>query len=159
MIVLGYIGDHAKDAWTVRLGWALTRLVQRGKFSRCTHVEAVHAIHANGTVDIASASVRDEGVRLKKNVRLNAEKWIAIDVPSWDVADSQVLLDKTAGSQYDWRGAASSALIFLGQSETRWFCNEWVGDPYIVDSYALGPAQFMALALSMPGARIINVPQ
>ncbi len=159
MIILGYIGDHAKDTWTVRLGWALTRLVQRGKFSCCTHVEAVHAIHPNGTVDIASATLREGGVRLKKNVRLQSGNWIAVDVPGWDVADSQELLEKTAGSQYDWRGAASSALIFLGQSEARWFCNEWVGDPYIVDSYALGPAQFMALALSIPGARIINLPQ
>jgi hypothetical protein len=159
MIVLGYIGDHSKDSWTVRLGWALTRLVQRGKFSKVSHVEAVHAVHANGAVDIASASVRDEGVRVKKNVRLNAEKWVAIDVPGWDVADSQDLFERTSGSQYDWRGAASSALIFLGQSGSRWFCNEWVGYPFIVDSYALGPAQFMALALSMPGAKIIPVPQ
>jgi hypothetical protein len=43
MIVLDYIGNHSKDTIPVRLGWALTRLVQRGEYQRVTHTEAVHA--------------------------------------------------------------------------------------------------------------------
>lgn len=100
MIILGYVGNHAQDSLAVRLGWAATRLVQRGQFARVTHVEG-----------------------------------------------------------YDTRGAL--ATVFLsGQDADRWFCNEIVGASVgLVSPDIFGPAQFMALALSMPGARLVPVPQ
>lgn len=154
MITAHYIGTHRQDTLSVRAGWAITRLAQRGTYAQVTHSEAVHATHSDGTMDIASSSLRDGGVRLKKRVRLSPGNWLLIDVPGWDLARSQELLDRTAGSPYDLRGAASSALIVLGQSPSRWFCNEWVGAPWLPDSYIFGPAQFAALCASQPGATV-----
>lgn len=61
-----YIGNHTKDNPSVRLGWWLTRLVQKGEFSDVTHVEAILAEHEDGSVTIGSASIRDGGVRTKR---------------------------------------------------------------------------------------------
>jgi len=157
MKTLHYIGNHAQDTLSVRAGWAITRLGQRGTYAQVTHSEAVHAVHPNGTVDIASSSLREGGVRLKRGVRLQPGHWLCIDVPGWQLDRSIELLERTAGAPYDLRGAASSALIVFGQSQDRWFCNEWVGAPWLPDSYIFGPAQFAALCASQPGATVTVV--
>lgn len=154
MKTLHYIGTHHADTLSVRAGWALTRAAQRGTYAQVTHCEAVHAMHSDGTADIASSSLREGGVRLKTGVRLQPGNWLLIDVPGWHLAHSQSLLERTAGSPYDLRGAVSSALILFGESRTRWFCNEWVGAPWLPDSYIFGPAQFAALCASQPGATV-----
>jgi hypothetical protein len=105
-----------------------------------------HELHADGSVTIASSSVRDNGVRTKQ-VYLNADNWIIIDVPAWDVQRSIELLDHTNGHNYDMLGAMSTALL-IGQRKEKWFCNEWVGHPFVPSAYILGPAQFAALCAS-----------
>lgn len=141
-----YIGDHAADSWLVRAGWGVTRVVQKGPFGHVTHVEAIHAEHADGSVTIASASVRDEGVRAKR-VMLNPAHWLVLDVPQWDVQRSIELLEATQGLPYDWRGAIATA--FLGsQDNTRWFCNEWVAYPFLRSPATFGPHHFAAICLS-----------
>jgi hypothetical protein len=156
MIILAYVGNHANDSLFARLGWAITRLVQRGRFKRVTHVEGYYGEY-DGRALIASASLRDGGVRLKY-ARLDRENWIAVEVPDWDAGPSlKFILDHT-GEKYDLRGALATVLLF-GQSQTRWFCNEILGASVGLESPEIfGPAQFMALALSMPGAKLVPVP-
>ena len=146
MLTAHYIGSHRGDTLIVRAGWAFTRMVQRGYYQRVTHSEAVHELHSDGSVTIASSSVRDNGVR-PKQVYLNADNWIIIDVPAWDVQRSIELLDHTNGHNYDMLGAMSTALL-IGQRKEKWFCNEWVGHPFIPSAYIFGPAQFAALCAS-----------
>jgi len=158
VIILGYVGNHAQDTLAVRLGWAATRLVQRGQFARVTHVEGYYPTYAEGHACIASASLRDGGVRVKY-AELTPENWVAIDVPCWDAKSSLDFILAHVGEKYDLRGAV--ATVFLsGQDADRWFCNEIVGASVgLVSPDTFGPAQFMAVALSMPGARIVPVPQ
>ena len=150
MKVALYIGDHAADGLLARAGWLVTRKVQKGPYAMVTHVEAVHAEHADGAVTIASASLRDGGVRSKR-VHLNPAHWLIVDVPQWDVTQSIALLAATNGMPYDWRGAV--ATVFIGsQDNKRWFCNEWVAAPFIKASGTFGPHQFAAVALSLGSA-------
>ncbi len=147
MRVALYIGDHAGDDLLVRAGWWVTRLVQKGPYGRVTHVEAIHAEHADGTVTIASASLRDGGVRAKR-VKLDPAHWWIVDVPQWGVERSVELLASTNAMPYDMRGAIATA--FLGsQDSARWFCNEWVAAPYIRAPATFGPHHFAAVALSL----------
>lgn len=146
MRVAHYIGDHAADTLAVRAGWWITRRVQKGPFSGTTHCEAIHAEHGDGSVTIASSSLRDGGVRSKR-VRLDPVHWRIVDVPYWDVRRSIELLARTRGARYDLRGAIATA--FVGsQAGDRWFCNEWVGAPFIPTSANFGPHQFHAVTLS-----------
>lgn len=158
MIILGYVGNHAQDTLAVRLGWAATRLVQRGQFARVTHVEGYYGANAEGQAYIASASLRDGGVRAKY-AKLTPENWVAIDVPCWDAKSSLAFILPHVGEKYDLRGAV--ATVFLSdQDGDRWFCNEILGASVgLISPDTFGPAQFMAIALSMPGARIVEVPK
>lgn len=158
MIILGYVGDHAQDSLAMRLGWAATRLVQRGEFARVTHVEGYYGADDQGRSIIASASLRDGGVRVKP-ASLTREHWLAAEVPCWDAKRSLAFILPHVGEKYDTRGAL--ATVFLsGQDADRWFCNEIVGASVgLISPDIFGPAQFMALALSMPGARLVPVPQ
>jgi hypothetical protein len=142
-----FVGDHQDDAWSIRAGWWLTRKVQKGPYGEVTHVEAILQEHLDGSVTIASASVRDGGVR-SKSAHLNALHWRIVDVPQWDTQASQALLAETGGRGYDWRGAI--ATVFLGsQNADQWFCNEWVGYPFIKASATFSPSQFAAICLSL----------
>lgn len=147
MKVALFIGDHTNDSLAVRAGWWLTRLAQKGPYDRVTHVEAVHAEHADGTVTLASASVRDDGVRAKRTW-LNPANWQIVDVPQWDVNLSAELLAHTNGLPYDWRGALATCLPSSPQ-DGRWFCSEWVGAPFLKAPATFGPHQFAAVALSL----------
>ena len=142
-----YIGSHAGDKLAVRAGAWLTRKVQKGPYGIVTHVEAIHAEHADGSVTIASASLRDGGVRSKR-VLLNPAHWMIVDVPAWDVKRSVELLVRTEGMPYDWRGALATCLP--GSPDTsRAFCNKWVGWPYLLASETFGPHHFAAICLSL----------
>lgn len=142
-----YIGDHAADTTLVRLGWRLTRLAQKGPYGIVTHVEAIHEEHADGSVSIASASLRDKGVRPKK-VTLDPDHWWVVDVPLWDVQRSIDFLDLTIGLPYDYRGALATMLPG-SQDSARWFCNEWVAAPFIKAPGSFSPSQFAAITLSL----------
>jgi len=146
MKIAHYIGDHTGDSLMARAGWSLTRLVQKGPYGHITHVEAIHGEYSDGSVIIAGASLRDKGVRAK-NVRLNPEHWMITDVPQWHVDLSVRHLERTKGSEYDWRGAVATA--FIGsQNNSTWFCNEWVGFPYLKSAANFGPNTFAAVCFS-----------
>lgn len=147
MKVALYIADHAKDGLLSRLGWWITRRVQKGSYAHVTHCEAIHAEHDDGSVTIASASLRDGGVRHKR-VTLNPDHWLIVDVPQWDVADSIDLLSVTHGDKYDIRGAI--ATVFIGSPERgKWFCNQWVGEPFLKAAQTFGPNHFAAICLTL----------
>lgn len=147
MLIALYIGNHRADGILARIGWAATRLFQKGPYGHITHCEAIHAEHADGTVTIASSSLRDGGVRSKR-VRLDQAHWLVVDVPQWDVERSEDFLAETVGAKYDWRGAV--ATVFLGSQQTAcWFCNEWVAAPFIRASGTFGPNHFAAICLSL----------
>lgn len=121
MKVCLFIGKHTKDTPSVRLGWFLTRLVQKGSYSNVTHVEAILAEHEDGSVTIGSSSLRDGGVRTKRCF-LTPENWIIVDVPQWDVAKSAAWFSEHDGEPYDWRGAFATCMPFAWD-EKGWFCN------------------------------------
>ncbi|MDB5885018.1 MAG: hypothetical protein JWR74_1189 [Polaromonas sp.] len=147
MKVALYIGDHAADGLMARLGWWVTRLVQKGAYGHVTHCEAIHAEHDDGSVTIASASLRDGGVRSKR-VKLDPAHWWIVDVPQWDAARSIDFLAETVGMKYDLRGAV--ATVFLGsQDAARWFCNEHVAAPFLRSSGTFGPHHLTAICLSL----------
>jgi len=147
MLIAHYIGRHAGDTLSVRAGWAVVRAVQRGPWRRATHVEAIHAVHDDGSVTITSSSLREGGVRSKRT-KLKTGNWIVVDVPQWDVADSIALLDQTRGAPYDTLGAVATVLP-LRQRADQWFCTEWVAAPYLRASGLFGPAQLAAITLSL----------
>lgn len=147
MKVALFVGDHAADGWLARLGWYVTRRVQKGPYAEVTHCEAIHAEHDDGSVTIASASLRDGGVRGKR-VRLNPAHWRIVDVPAWDAQASIALLAHTNGQKYDWRGALATCLPGSPDA-SRWFCNAWVGHPYLLASQTFGPHHFAAIALTL----------
>lgn len=149
MRVALYIGDHKDDTLTVRLGWWLTRLVQKGEFYNVTHVEAILAEHDDGTVTIGSASIRDGGVRTKRCF-LNPEHWIIVDVPKWSVIKARKWFEDYKGDQYDIRGAFATAWPIQWTQKDRWFCNQAVGASANVNSPEIfGPSQFASMAVSM----------
>ncbi len=155
MIILAYIGNHRSDGIAARLGWGLVRLAQIGAtWRRVTHVEAVLVARGRHCT-IASASLRDGGVRIKPDADLTPGHWIAIDVPHWSTEDAIDWFERHQGQRYDWRGALATVLWFLPHGDSRWFCNESIGASQgVLDPHRLTPAAFIALALSMPGARV-----
>lgn len=147
MLTTHYIGNHAGDNLAVRAGAWLTRKVQKGPLGIVTHVEAIHKEHSDGSVTIASSSLRDNGVR-DKTTFLNPTHWMIVDVPNWSIEKSIDLLYKTKGEQYDIRGAI--ATVFIGSpNPDKWFCNKWVGHPFITASGIFSPSQFAAICLTL----------
>lgn len=147
MKVALYTGNHESDSMPVRAGWWITKKVQKGPFACTTHVEAIHCEHSDGSITMASSSIRDGGVR-SKDILLNPLRWNIVDVPMWDVQDSIKLLTLTQGSKYDLRGAIATAFIGSPQAG-RYFCNQWVGLPYLQASATFGPNHFHAICLSL----------
>ena len=142
-----YIGSHEKDSWDVRLGCWLTRMVQRGNYSNVTHCEAILDEFPDGTVTIASASLRDGGVRQKRTA-LVPGNWIIKDKPEWAVEKVRVLLARTEGEKYDFRGAFVCWLPFWWSTSNRWFCNQWVGELFLDSAEIFTPSQFASIVLS-----------
>lgn len=146
MLVAHYIGNHAADTLLVRAGWAITRYTQKGKYGYVTHSEAIHAEHTDGSVTIASSSLRDGGVR-SKTVFLNPAHWLITDMPGWDVELSIDLLARTQGQEYDLRGALATRLPG-NDSSVRWFCNKWVSFPFLRAAGTFGPHHLAAICMS-----------
>lgn len=149
MKVAHFIGSHENDTLSVRLGWALTRLVQKGKYSHVTHSEAILTEHDDGTVTIGSSSIRDGGVRVKR-CKLNLDNWIIMDVPKWDVVTARAWFAAHDGDKYDIRGALASAVPFQWSQKNRKFCNQAVAASVGVSSPEIfNPAQFAILCETM----------
>lgn len=147
MLISHYTGDHHADGVLARLGVAITRLGQKGVYGYITHTEAIHACHADGSVTIASSSLRDGGVR-SKQVTLNPANWLITDVPQWDVQASIDLLAQTQGMPYALLGALATALPGTNRPG-RYFCNQWVATPYLKAAATFGPHHFAAICLSI----------
>ena len=144
-----YIGDHTKDDPTVRLGWWLTRLVQKGQFSTVTHVEAILQENADGTVNIASSSLREGGVRIKENTRLTPGHWIIVET-GYSTETAFHWFKDHLGQQYDALGAFATCMPFQWSQKNRWFCNQAVGAAIGLKSpETFGPSQFAAFALTI----------
>lgn len=149
MRVALFIGNHDKDTWSVRLGWWLTRLVQKGRFANVTHVEAILKEHEDGSVTIGSASLRDGGVRMKR-VHLNQSHWEIVDVPQWNADDALLWFISHDGEPYDWRGAFASCMPFQWREPNEWFCNEAVAASVGFESpEVFGPSQFAAICYTL----------
>jgi hypothetical protein len=149
MKVVFFTGKHTKDTPSVRLGWWLTRLVQKGEFSNVTHVEAILAEHDDGSVTIGSSSLRDGGVRFKQ-CHLNPEHWIIVDVPQWDAAKAAQWFAEHDGEKYDWRGAFATCMPFSWGRKDEWFCNGAVAASVGFNSPEIfGPSQFAAICHSL----------
>jgi len=143
-----FIGNHTKDTPGVRLGWWLTRLVQKGTYSNVTHVEAILAEHEDGSVTIGSSSIRDGGVRIKRCV-LTPEHWIIVDVPQWDAIEAAVWFAEHDGEPYDWRGAFATCMPF-SWDEKGWFCNGAVlASVGFSNPEIFGPSHFASIAASL----------
>lgn len=160
MIVLGYIGDHKKDTLSVRLGWALVRLAQwrSGTYHKVTHTELVLDGTTCRGATIASASIRDGGVRTK-TVDLERGNWIALEVPAWEPARpaARKWFKEHDGQGYDTIGALATRIWWLRQSIEKWFCNESDGAAVgLLDPAQYLPAQFFAIAASLPGSRDVT---
>jgi hypothetical protein len=149
MLIAHYVGNHAQDTLSVRLGWALTRLVQKGEFGRVTHCEAILRDWGGGVADIASSSVRDGGVRIKEKVPLTAGNWVVVSVPIWLGDFSRHWFERHAGAPYDWRGAVATVLPGHDRSN-EYFCCEAVGASVgLMTPQAFTPAQFAAICMSI----------
>ena len=154
MIVLGYTGNHKGEGFRRRAGRELIRLGQIGYTHRnVTHTEMVLA-GPWWAADIASSSLMDGGVRIKKAVRLNRAHWMAVEVPGWEAQQSAAWFIAHLGEPYDSRGAVGSVLYGLGQDDG-WFCNEADGASVgQIDPHKMPPAGFMDYCLGQTGARI-----
>lgn len=143
-----YIGNHTKDTPSVRLGWFLTRLVQKGSYSNVTHVEAILEEHEDGSVTIGSSSLREGGVRMKR-CHLTEGHWDIVDVPQWDAEKAKLWFISFDGYPYDWRGAFATCMPFAWD-ENGYFCNGAVGASVGLEcSEIFGPAQFAAICHSL----------
>lgn len=156
MIVLGYTGNHKGHGLRMRAGRELIRLGQWPyTWRRVTHTEMLIGGRWD-CADIASSSLMDGGVRIKKAVRLNPEHWVAVDVPTWDAQQSKAWFLSHDKQPYDTRGAIGSVLYGIGDNHG-WFCNEACGASIgQIDPQMMPPAGFMNYALGQPGARIVT---
>jgi hypothetical protein len=126
MIHLLYKGNHDKDTWLVRFGWWLTRRMQRGEFKQITHTEVILAGDNYKRCSIASASVRDGGVRIKENLSLTKGNWLAYEVAKFDAARSRYWFEAHVGEKYNIVAAAATKLTWfqgIALGLAGWFCN------------------------------------
>jgi len=117
-------------------------------YYKVTHTELILDENEDGSVTIASASVRDGGVRTKRNVFLTKENWI-IHETKWDAEKARAWFIEHDGAPYDWRGAGVSWLPVLWSIDGHYFCSQ-------ADSAAVGlphpetikPSDFAEIVMS-----------
>ena len=149
MLIAHYIGS-AKPGILAKIGWHLIVLGQKPPYDLATHTEAIHAVNLDGTVTIASSSLHDKGVRVKKNVRLTKGNWCITDVPVFELQKSIDWFAEAVkvGMPYDKLGALATMLPGK-QSSDKVFCTEAVLAPFIKDSHYFTPAEGMAICLGL----------
>lgn len=154
MLIAHYIGNHRHDSLTVRLGWAVTRLAQKGAFDRATHTEAILRQCPDGRVLLGSSTLRPEaaggraGVRTKFS-KLTPGNWLIHDVPQWDADKSLRWFVDHDGEPYDVRGALAAVLPGHG-SKTRRYCTEAVAESVgFADAGQWSPAEWAAITASI----------
>lgn len=157
MIVLGYTGSGGEEGLLTKAFRLITRWAQKGTTYRdVTHVESL----LGGTwknARIGSSSMRDKGVRIKDNVRLKPDNWIAIHVPQFSASRAEAWHAIHNGKKYDFLGALGTRLWFLKNSPNRFICVDAVGIPQgAVDADKMTTAEFIALCMSLPGAVIVT---
>jgi hypothetical protein len=112
MLTAWYIGDNKKDDFLVRLGRWFIRLGQSSElYGNVTHCEAILSGH-HKLARIASASLRDGGVRIKAT-DLNPEHWRVLSVPAWSRVKCEAWFAKNDGRDYSVIGAMSSASMLV----------------------------------------------
>jgi hypothetical protein len=147
MLTAHYVGP-ARPGLAAYLGWHATVWAQKGPYDFCTHTEAIHHQFTDGTVTIASSELH-EGARTKR-CALNAENWIVVDVPAWDVRESVQFFQAAiaCGTLYDKRGALATMLPGR-HSEDKLYCTEAVLSPFVRAPHYYTPAMGLALCLSI----------
>ena len=162
MKVLAFTGRHHKDDWTARLGWSVVRLAQIGaRFKRVTHVESLlEGPWFDATIGSSTLRKTPEGktgVRTLKNVRLNPDHWMVIDVPQWDVDEAQEWHESHNGSPYAWLGSLATIVWFLPQIKGQENCVMAVGKPHgVIDVHRMTTAELIAHCMSLQGARDVT---
>lgn len=148
MLTAHYTGPAKPGAFS-RLGWWLTRTGQKKPYAHVTHTEAIHALYNDGSVLMASSSVADHGVRVKRVV-LDPSHWIVVDVPLWEVQESIDYFAKqiAAGTGYDLFGAAAS-LLPGKEKGNKLFCTEAVLAPFVPAAHYYFPAVGLSTCLGL----------
>ncbi len=147
MLTAHYIGP-ARPGLKARLGWWAIRTGQKAPYDDCTHTEAIHALHADGSVTIASSSLADHGVRTKQ-ARLAAGRWIVVDVPAWDVALSVEFFAKAIAQRQGYDTFGAGATVLPGKHKAgKLFCTEAVLSPFVAAPHYYTPALGLSLCLS-----------
>jgi hypothetical protein len=148
MMIAHYIGPP-KPGVLAYLGWWAIRTGQKGPFDHCTHTEAIHDYHGANTFTIASSSLHDKGVRIKR-ATLTPGHWIITQVPIWPVQKSQRWFEQAIARrmQYDKRGALATMLPGK-QDDDKVFCTESVLAPFVHAPHYYQPAQGLSLCLSL----------
>ena len=146
MLTAHYTGP-ARPGLTNRFGWWLIRTGQKAPYDFCTHTEAIHELHADGSVTIASSSLADHGARSKR-VRLAAGHWIVVDVPAWDVALSVEFFAKAIAQRQGYDTLGAGATLLPGKHKAgKLFCTESVLGPFVPASHYYTPALGLSLCL------------
>lgn len=101
------------------------RLVCFTTNSRYSHVELVYQYDAGSRMAHCwGASPRDKGVR-KTLIYMNPDHWDIIEYDVWYTKSSlEEWVYKENGSAYDWLGAIGTRVLFIRQSNSKWFCSE-----------------------------------
>ncbi len=146
MLTAHYIGP-ARRGLAAHLGWWLIRTGQKGPYDAATHTEAIHELHDDGSVTIASSSLADGGARTKRT-HLAPGKWILVDVPAWEVQLSREFFAEAIalGRKYDFFGAGATLLPGKQKSD-KLFCTEAVLAPFVPAAHYFSPAAGLAICL------------
>jgi hypothetical protein len=165
MITLHYIGAHKGDGILATAGDKIIRWAQRGYSTPARHVTHAEALLSGdcNSATIGSSSLFDDnadgitGVRIKSNVKLNANHWIVLDLPDIPTSMAYEWFQKHQGEPYDCLGSVGSVTSALFQhNRIQWYCNEAVGASMnIKDPHMMCPAAFYTLLMAL-GAKDIT---
>lgn len=88
-----------------------------------SHCEAIVRERPDGTMCCWSASYMDNGVRYKE-MRLNPNKWVIVDVPWAQPSLVEAWFEKHNGEPYDLVGLLGFPWRPIQGEKNKWFCSE-----------------------------------